>query len=106
MTFVREFLVKSLLFTVFGGALISIMFGTLGGVERLFLPFNLLLLDLYSPMRLIIIGAAKTVDLLWPLWDDKSQTSHDKIVGSHVIYDRPTSHQWPATDHQALTTSP
>jgi len=92
MTFVREFLVKSLLFSVFGGILISMMFGTFSGVERLFLPFNLLLPGLYSPMRLIIIGAAKTVDLLWPLWDDKAQTLHDKIVGSHVIYDRPAGH--------------
>ena len=98
MTFVRELLVKSLLFSVFGGIVIGVVFGggMFSGAERLFLPFNLPLLD---PMRLVIIGAAKAVNFLWPLWDDKSQTLHDKIIGSHVIYDRPASHQSPATDH-------
>lgn len=25
------------------------------------------------------------LDLLWPLWDDKRQTLHDKAVGSYVL---------------------
>ena len=29
---------------------------------------------------------AGVLDLLWPLWDDRSQTLHDKAVGAFVIH--------------------
>jgi len=32
-------------------------------------------------------GVLNIVDLLWPLWDDKNQTVHDKIVNSVVVRD-------------------
>ena len=83
MMFVREFLVKSPLFSALGGIAFGIFGGVFGGIAQLFLPFGI-----YSPPRFMIIGAAQTVNLLWPLWDDKPQTLHDKIVGSCVIYNQ------------------
>lgn len=32
-----------------------------------------------------ILGGICFLDYLWPLWDDKKQTWHDKVVGSVVI---------------------
>ena len=32
-----------------------------------------------------IVGQACFLNYLWPLWDDKNQTWHDKIVGSVVL---------------------
>lgn len=32
-----------------------------------------------------ILGGLCFLDYLWPLWDDKKQTWHDKVVGSVVI---------------------
>lgn len=32
-----------------------------------------------------IVSCVQLLDLLWPLWDEKNQTLHDKIVGSVVI---------------------
>ena len=83
MMFVREFLVKSLLFSVFGSILfIGIAFSVFGGiifsVAQAILPFS------FSP-QLIVISAPHTVNLLWPLWDDNNQTLHDKIVRSRVV---------------------
>jgi uncharacterized RDD family membrane protein YckC len=49
--FVREFLVKILLFSFIGGFF--------------FLP--------------------PWIDLLWPLWDERNQTLHDKMVDSYVV---------------------
>ena len=31
------------------------------------------------------ITCVQLLDLLWPLWDDRNQTLHDKVVGSVVI---------------------
>ncbi len=53
MMFVREFLVKGILF----GILIGLSFGILF-----------------------------FVDSLWPLWDSRSQTLHDKVVRTQVAY--------------------
>ncbi|QNE20544.1 RDD family protein [Kribbella qitaiheensis] len=33
----------------------------------------------------IILSNLCFLDLLWPLWDEKKQTWHDKIVASHVL---------------------
>jgi uncharacterized RDD family membrane protein YckC len=30
------------------------------------------------------------LDLLWPLWDERRQTLHDKVAGSYVIYNPAT----------------
>jgi uncharacterized RDD family membrane protein YckC len=30
-------------------------------------------------------GIPGLLDLLWPLWDDKNQTLHDKVVKSYVV---------------------
>jgi uncharacterized RDD family membrane protein YckC len=38
----------------------------------------------------VTCGVGSLVDLLWPLWDDKNQTLHDKAVGS-VVIDQPKS---------------
>ena len=83
MMFVREFLVKSLLFTVFGSILfIGVAFSVFGGVVYV-LAQAILPLD-FSP-QLMVISAPHTVNLLWPLWDDDNQTLHDKIVRSSVV---------------------
>ena len=31
------------------------------------------------------LGLPFLLDLLWPLWDERNQTLHDKIVSSYVI---------------------
>ena len=77
MMFVREFLVKSLLFSVFG----SIMFIIVLGIAQF---SSALLLFSYLP-TLMVIAALQTVNFLWPLWDDNDQTLHYKIVRSHVV---------------------
>lgn len=33
----------------------------------------------------ITCGIGGLLDVLWPLWDDKKQTLHDKVVGTYVI---------------------
>jgi uncharacterized RDD family membrane protein YckC len=38
----------------------------------------------------IILGLIWLLDMLFPLWDSKKQTLHDKIVGTVVIRVRPT----------------
>ncbi|MDQ3156744.1 MAG: hypothetical protein M3Q98_08470 [Actinomycetota bacterium] len=30
-------------------------------------------------------GSVQLLDVLWPLWDDRKQCRHDKVVGSVVI---------------------
>ena len=37
------------------------------------------------------------LDQLWPLWDKKNQTLHDKIANSHVIYE-----EFEVTDHKII----
>lgn len=36
-------------------------------------------------LMLAILGGICFLDFLWPLWDDKKQSWHDKIVGSVVL---------------------
>ena len=84
MTFAREFLVKSLLFSVFGSVLFiiitfSIFGGIVYGLAQAILPFS------FSP-QLMVISAPHAVNLLRPLWDDNDQTLHDEIVRSRVVY--------------------
>ena len=38
----------------------------------------------------IILGLIWLLDMLFPLWDRRSQTLHDKIVGTVVLRVRPT----------------
>ena len=83
MMFAREFLVKSLLFSVFGSVLfIGIAFSVFGdivyGLAQAILPLD------FSP-QLIVISVPHAINLLWPLWDDSNQTLHDKIVRSRVV---------------------
>ena len=42
-------------------------------------------LRLLVRVLLSIIAVIWILDLLWPLWDDKRQTLHDKAVGSFVL---------------------
>jgi uncharacterized RDD family membrane protein YckC len=32
-----------------------------------------------------LLGIVSTIDVLWPLWDDKKQAIHDKVVGTNVV---------------------
>ena len=32
-----------------------------------------------------LVGIVSTIDVLWPLWDDKKQAIHDKVVGTNVV---------------------
>ena len=34
---------------------------------------------------LITLGILNLLDVLWPLWDDKNQTLHDKVVSTYVV---------------------
>lgn len=40
---------------------------------------------LLAQLGLCLLPMLGLVDLLWPLWDDKRQTLHDKAVGCYVI---------------------
>jgi uncharacterized RDD family membrane protein YckC len=42
-------------------------------------------LRLLAHVGLSFIPAVGLIDLLWPLWDERRQTLHDKAVGSYVI---------------------
>ena len=44
------------------------------------------LLRLLAQIALGFIPFVSILDLLWPLWDDRRQTLHDKAVGSFVIH--------------------
>lgn len=35
-----------------------------------------------------VVGGLSTLDVLWPLWDDKKQALHDKVVGTNVVVGR------------------
>jgi uncharacterized RDD family membrane protein YckC len=43
------------------------------------------LLRLLARIGIGLIPFGTVLDLLWPLWDDKRQTLHDKAVGSFVL---------------------
>lgn len=49
------------------------------------LSFGTALLRLLAQIGLGLIPLGSILDLLWPLWDDKRQTLHDKAVSSFVI---------------------
>ncbi|HYL74585.1 MAG TPA: RDD family protein [Bryobacteraceae bacterium] len=49
------------------------------------LSFGTALLRLLAQIGLGLIPLGTVLDLLWPLWDDKRQTLHDKAVSSFVI---------------------
>jgi len=42
-------------------------------------------LRLLAHVGLSFVPVVGLVDLLWPLWDERRQTLHDKAVGSYVI---------------------
>lgn len=64
-SFVRQILVIQILFATFAQILFAIVFNFWPVIASL-------------PLPLII-------DYLWPLWDDKNQALHDKIVSARVI---------------------
>jgi len=49
------------------------------------LTFGTAMIRLLAQVCLSIIPLGSLLDLLWPLWDDKRQTLHDKAVGSFVL---------------------
>ena len=44
------------------------------------------LIRLLAQAALGFIPFAGVLDLLWPLWDERRQTLHDKAIGSFVVY--------------------
>jgi uncharacterized RDD family membrane protein YckC len=40
---------------------------------------------LWTVVGAFTFGLASIVNILWPLWDDKKQALHDKIVSSYVV---------------------
>jgi uncharacterized RDD family membrane protein YckC len=40
---------------------------------------------LFGTVGFLLFGLPGVLDLLWPLWDDRNQTLHDKIVSTYVI---------------------
>ena len=42
-------------------------------------------LRLLAQVALAIIPLGSVLDLLWPLWDERRQTLHDKAVGAYVL---------------------
>ena len=40
---------------------------------------------LLAHVGLSFLGPLGIIDLLWPLWDERRQTLHDKAVGCYVI---------------------
>ena len=79
MTLVRELLTKTIPFTVL---LELTTVGDLLGF--LFLPFGMFFSGILAAAPL---AAAMLIDFLWPLWDKKSQTLHDKMVNTCVVRD-------------------
>jgi uncharacterized RDD family membrane protein YckC len=49
------------------------------------LTFGTAMIRLLAQIGLGLIPLGTVLDLLWPLWDDKRQTLHDKAVNSYVI---------------------
>jgi uncharacterized RDD family membrane protein YckC len=49
------------------------------------LTFGTAMIRLLAQVGLGIVPLGSVLDLLWPLWDDKRQTLHDKAVGSFVL---------------------
>ena len=44
-----------------------------------------ILSDLYTGVVSIVLGLPWLLDMLWPLWDARNQTLHDKVVSTVVI---------------------
>jgi uncharacterized RDD family membrane protein YckC len=51
------------------------------------LPMGTAALRLLAQIALSMVPLAGLLDLLWPLWDPRRQTLHDKAIGSFVIPD-------------------
>jgi uncharacterized RDD family membrane protein YckC len=49
------------------------------------LSFGTAFIRLLAQIGLGLVPFGSLIDLLWPLWDDKRQTLHDKAVGSFVM---------------------
>jgi uncharacterized RDD family membrane protein YckC len=49
------------------------------------LSFGTAFIRLLAQIGLGLVPFGSLLDLLWPLWDDKRQTLHDKAVGSFVM---------------------
>jgi len=49
------------------------------------LTFGQAVLRLLAHVGLSFIPVLGIIDLLWPLWDERRQTLHDKAVGSYVV---------------------
>ena len=52
---------------------------------------------LFIVLGWVSLSLAPILDLLWPLWDEKIQTIHDKMASTIVVYvdDRPTTVTFP-----------
>jgi len=50
-----------------------------------FLTLGTAFIRLLAQMGLSLVPFGGLIDLLWPLWDERRQTLHDKAVGSYVI---------------------
>jgi uncharacterized RDD family membrane protein YckC len=51
-------------------------------------PLGTLVIRLFVQFLLGLIWPVQLLNLLWPLWDEKRQTLHDKAVGTFVIYNK------------------
>lgn len=48
-------------------------------------PLATLVLRLFAVVAFMFVPFLPLLDLLWPLWDERRQTLHDKAVGTYVI---------------------
>ncbi len=55
------------------------------GPEGNFVPFGTLVIRLLITVAFGFIPFLPLLDLLWPLWDDRRQTLHDKAVNTFVV---------------------
>ena len=75
-------------FGSFGDMLIVALFGVLGygrALARAVFEGVLRLINLLF----FLLGLVWVLDMLFPLWDKKRQTLHDKVAGSVVLRVRP-----------------
>lgn len=52
---------------------------------RWLLPGLLTIVTLVAPSVFYLSGLVLVTDVLWPLWDRKNQTLHDKLAGTLVL---------------------
>jgi len=55
------------------------------GADGNLVPQSKLILRLLAAIGISIVPFGGLVDVLWPLWDEKRQTLHDKAVDTYVI---------------------